>query len=262
MEQITTAIQAVTEKLAPVPQGSPQLPHLNNEFRQAISQKRISWDYGNVSSALQYAMMLVGIRGNNAPTQAEFDFLKYYLINNFGTHTAAEIRLAFDLAVSNRLELGESGAKCYENFSCEYVGRIMAAYRKWAEIQHSALPIEPPAGLLEYRMPRIDWAAEWDELQETAKNGSIDRVIIPTMLYDWLVENGILVLSGEDKKRFFLASRDAIIREILESGNLTYEQKKDLEILRSDEWYKNDLVKSKLQNKSKILAVNWLACEG
>jgi hypothetical protein len=261
MQQINQALQTVTENLAPVPQESQLLPPSSNEFKQAISQTRISQDYSNVASALQYAMMLVGIRGQNAPTQAEFDFLKYYLIKNFGSHTAAEIRIAFDLAVSDRLELGESGAKCYENFSCEYVGRIMSAYREWAKQQHSALPNEPPAGLLEFRMPRMDWSEEWEYVKESAKNGNIDRAIIPVMLYEWLVDNRILVLTGEDKKRFFVAARAAIIREIVDCGNLTYEQKKDLEILRSDEWYKNDLVKSKLQNKSKILAVKWLACE-
>ena len=156
--------------MAQVPQGSQPLTPLHNQFEKAIKGTRITFDYEGLTDALKYSMMLAGIRGQNAPTQDEFDFLRYYITNNFGSHSAAEIRLAFDLAVSNRLELGESGATCYENFSCEYVGRIMAAYRKWAEIQHSALPNEPPAGLLEYRMPRIDWAAEWDELKETAKN--------------------------------------------------------------------------------------------
>jgi hypothetical protein len=234
-----------------------------NEFIQALQSESLH-DATNeqISQVLRLAMVMIGLRAQNWPNEEEKIILLSFIRAKYGRHKLAELRLAFELAVSGSLELGESGATCYENFSCEYVGRIMAAYRKWAEIQHKELPNEPPAGLLEYRMPRIDWAAEWEELQETAKNGNIDRVIIPTMLYDWLVENGILVLSGEDKKRFFLASRDSIIREILESGNLTYEQKKDLEILRSDEWYKNDLVKSKLQNKSKILAVKWLVCEG
>ena len=261
MQQINQALQAVAENLELQPQGLKQLAPSHNLFEAAIKQTRITADLEGLTDALKYAMMLVGIRGQNAPTQAEFDFLKYYIIKNFGSHTSAEIRLAFDLAVSNRLELGESGAKCYENFSCEYVGRIMSAYREWAKQQHSALPNEPPAGLLEFRMPRMDWSEEWEYVKESAKSGNIDRAIIPVMLYEWLVENGILALNGEDKKRFFVAARAAIVREIVDCGNLTYEQKKDLEILRSDEWYKNELVKSKLQNKSKILAVKWLACE-
>jgi hypothetical protein len=252
-------LQTITENLELQPQESQQLAPSNNTFQQAITQKRINQDLDGLTDALKYAMALVGIRGQNAPTQAEFDFLKFYLVNNFGSHTAAEIRLAFDLAVSNRLELGESGATCYENFSCEYVGRIMSAYRKWAEIQHKDLPNNPPAALLEYRMPRIDWAEEWELLKEAAKNGTIEKVIIVTPLYDWLVENGLINLTGPEKKMFFVHARAALIREIVDCGNLTYDQKKELEILRSDGWYKNDLVKIKLQNKSKILAVKWLA---
>lgn len=246
------------------PQGSQQLAPLSSQFQQAITQRRITGDLDGLSDALRYAMMLVGIRGQNAPTQAEFDFLKYYLVNNFGTHTAAEIRLAFDLAVSNRLELGESGATCYENFSCEYVGRIMSAYRYWAKIQHKDLPNDPPVALLEYRMPRIDWAEEWEELKEAAKNGTIEKCIIVTPLYDWLVENGLMNLTGAQKKEFYLSARASIISALNEAknfGKLSFDQESDLQDLKSSEWYKIERIKIKLQNKSKILAVKWLAME-
>jgi len=246
------------------PQGSNILKTSNSSFQQAISQKKINNDLEGLTDALKYSMALVGIRANNGPTQDEFYFLKFYLLNNFGSHTAAEIRLSFDLAVSNRLELGESGATCYENFSCEYVGRIMSAYRKWAEIQHKNLPIETPKGLLEYRMPRIDWSEEWEELKETAKNGNIDKAIIVTPLYDWLVENGLMNLTGLEKKQFYLSARSAIIAALNEAknyGKLSFEQETDLQNLKADDWFKNERLKIKLQNKSKILAVKWLASQ-
>ena len=79
----------------------------------------------DIKEVLRYVMVLVGLRGVNMPTDEE----KYVLLNfirlNFGNQTPEEIKLAFEYAIAGKFEID---AKCYENFSCEYFGRIMNAY--------------------------------------------------------------------------------------------------------------------------------------
>lgn len=83
----------------------------------------------DLKQVLRYAMVLVGLRGNNMPTDEEKFVLLNFIRSNFGNQTPEEIRLAFDMAVAGKLGVD---AKCYENFSCEYFGRIMKAYLDYA----------------------------------------------------------------------------------------------------------------------------------
>ena len=83
----------------------------------------------DLKQVLRYSMVLVGLRGNNMPTEEEKFVLLNFIRSNFGNQTLEEIKLAFELAVSGKLGID---AKCYENFSCEYFGRIMKAYIDYA----------------------------------------------------------------------------------------------------------------------------------
>lgn len=235
----------------------------DNGFAQALQSESLQTASNEqIGQVLRLAMLMVGIRAQNLPSDEEKMVLLAFIRSKYGGHKLAELRLAFELAVAGELNLGESGATCYENFSCEYIGRIMSAYRQWAKEQHKALPIEPPKGLLEYRMPRIDWADEWEHVKEMAAAGNIEKCIIVTPLYDWLAENGLINLSGPEKKQFYISARSAMISQLNEeknTGNLSFEQRQDLEDLRREDWFKVERLKTKLQNKSKILAVKWLA---
>ena len=82
-------------------------------------------DEEEIKQALRYAMVLVGLRGNNMPTDEEKYVLLNFIKENFGNQTPEEIKLAFDFAIAGKFEVD---VKCYENFSCEYFARIMKAY--------------------------------------------------------------------------------------------------------------------------------------
>lgn len=84
-------------------------------------------------------MMAVGLRAANLPTEIEADFLVAFLARNFAGHTVQELALAFELAISRQLDLRTEDVICYENFSVEYVSRILAAYRAWAAKQMAAV---------------------------------------------------------------------------------------------------------------------------
>jgi hypothetical protein len=74
-------------------------------------------------------MLVVGIRAKNLPQGEEIAVLKRFLINHLGGYTLSEYIFAFELAAKDALECD---TKHYENFTCEYVSRIMKAYRKYA----------------------------------------------------------------------------------------------------------------------------------
>ena len=93
----------------------------------------------DLKQVLRYAMVLVGLRGNNMPTEEEKFVLLNFIRSNFGNQTPEEIKLAFELALSGKLGID---AKCYENFSCEYFGRIMNAYIEYARQETKTVPKE------------------------------------------------------------------------------------------------------------------------
>jgi hypothetical protein len=82
-----------------------------------------------LKQVLRLAMLMVGLRGSNLPTDEEKYVLLAFIKSNYGNQTPEEIAIAFEMAVAGKLN---TDCKCYENFSCEYFGRIMNAYIEYA----------------------------------------------------------------------------------------------------------------------------------
>lgn len=82
-----------------------------------------------IKQVLRYSMVLVGLRANNMPTDEEKFVLLNFIKLNYGNFGVAEIKIAFEMAVAGKFQID---VKCYENFSCEYFGRIMNAYSEFA----------------------------------------------------------------------------------------------------------------------------------
>jgi hypothetical protein len=126
------------------PRTPPPLTIEQKEFESALTEKKIWHCDGEeeMKQALRYIFMLVGLRAQNYPTGIEKQLLHAYIFKNYGGHTPAEIRLAFEMALQNKLSLRPEDVTCYENFSIAYFSRIMEAYREWAREQIKQLP--PP----------------------------------------------------------------------------------------------------------------------
>lgn len=136
--KVTIGLELAKPELMPSPNGDLV------KFEQAIEDRRIGTllEIEPLKQALRYAMVLVGIKAHNVPNDREKAVLLQFIQKNYGGHTPAEIRLAFDLAVSGDLDIED--VKCYENFSPLYFASIMNAYRKWARSKHSEIkPKEP-----------------------------------------------------------------------------------------------------------------------
>lgn len=177
---------------------------------EVISQLK---DDEPIRQALRYAMMLVGIRAQNIPQKEEKDVLIEFVQRNYGGHSSLEIKIAFDLAVNGTLEIED--VKAYENFSCEYLGRIMSAYRKYAAIEykHSKIPEimnGEPQKQIEFP-DHVDWSDHWIKIVESAKNGEIQDKAIPTPVYDWLQRTGLIdekIYNKEEKWNILKSCKD------------------------------------------------------
>lgn len=93
-----------------------------------------------MKQALRYIFILIGLKAQNYPADVEKQLLHAYIYKNYGGHTPGEIRLAFEMAIQNKLSLRPEDVTCYENFSIAYFSRIMEAYREWAKEQIKQLP--------------------------------------------------------------------------------------------------------------------------
>ena len=162
----------------------------------------------DLKQVLRYAMVLVGLRGNNMPTEEEKFVLLKFIRSNFGNQAPDELKLAFELAVSGKLGID---AKCYENFSCEYFGRIMKAYIDYARqetitvVKEIEAPKEIPSDA-DLKMAAINSANMYSQEMIRCHERSIKMNWIAGglhVLYDYIVKFGIYEASVEDKKRVY-----------------------------------------------------------
>lgn len=191
----------------------------------------------DLKQVLRYAMLLSGLRSNNMPTDEEKFVLINFIRSNFGNQTPEEIRLAFDLAMAGKLNID---AKCYENFSCEYFGRILKAYIDYARQEILIVKKEPEV----ISLPPTD-----NELRNQAiatVNNYADQI----------------AKSKEDKKEFtWIAGGLSELYKILVKFNIqTISKEEMLEIWRKSENIKDDEErKNHCRMQSYVLLANQLA---
>ncbi len=162
----------------------------------------------DLKQVLRYAMVLVGLRGNNMPTEEEKFVLLNFIRSNFGNQTPEEIKLAFDWAVSGKLNVD---AKCYENFSCEYFGRIMKAYIDYARQETITVPqieevVKEIPSDADLKMAAINSANMYAQEMIRCQERNIKMNWIAGglhVLYDYIVKFGIYEASLEDKQRVY-----------------------------------------------------------
>lgn len=183
--------------------------HLGSGSAIAIQQAQSTHtlrvrDEEDIKKVLRYSMLLVGLRGNNLPTEEEKFVLTNFVRSNFGNQTPEEIKIAFEMAVAGKLQVD---AKCYENFSCEYFGRIMNGYLEFArqEIKNLPKPIEQvkekPSDQ-ELKKQAIDTANEYaNQIRFCEKNDKKFTFIAGglSILFDYLEQFKIPTISKEER---------------------------------------------------------------
>jgi hypothetical protein len=167
-------------------------------FTKALQQRPINKStVDELKQVLKLVMIKVGIRANNLPNDVEKGVLIEHIITNYGNHTPLEIKLAFDMAISGKLDLEEKEVTAYENFSCLYFSKIMNAYRVWARQTHSQLKKDYPK-MIEEKLTlddeeKAEWMMEWKQMED------INFELIPLIFYDWMADKNLIKLSGKEK---------------------------------------------------------------
>lgn len=218
-------------------------PFQNGNLHPAFAQASVGLKMGQLpieefKQPLRLIMLKAGLRAANIPNEKERDIIIAHIVQHYGNHTPEEIVLAFDLAITHRLDLAEDDIPCYENFSCTYFSRIMDAYRRWAapqfaELDRATVPQLPDAPMTEANMYR--WR---NDLSVDVGKDRKNPELLPVDLYEWLVESGKINPSKAAKWRVAeraVARRQAWLVEEARTG-LTREKNKLADFMTMKTW--------------------------
>lgn len=105
-----------------------------------------------IEQGLLYCFVLVGLSKDRYPVRLEKQVLIDFIFENYGGLVAEEIKIAFKMAVQHKFDIDVNH---YQNFSAEYLGRVMKAYNDWRCIELKSKITqkeytEPKIGKMEY----------------------------------------------------------------------------------------------------------------
>lgn len=81
-----------------------------------------------IKQVLRYVITLVGITAKNLPDDTQKKVMIQFVRDDLGDFTLDEIRIAFRLAVSGKLDINP---ETFQNMSSLYIGKVMMAYKKY-----------------------------------------------------------------------------------------------------------------------------------
>jgi hypothetical protein len=135
---------------------------------------------------------LVGISNSNLPDKEESLLLIRSLNRVYPNIRDEQLKIAFEMAACGQLECEEH----YQSLNFKYVSSIINSYirsvteaKKYVKEQKM---IEQP--LFE---PEVDWTETLEWLINEYVQGN--EPIIPTAMYDWMVENKVLIIGAKEK---------------------------------------------------------------
>lgn len=158
-----------------------------SDLEKAISGSKLSDAPLKVLDQLfRRCMIKVGIRAANLPSKEETIILYDHVVKHYGGHTLEEIDLAFEMAITGKLETDPNP---YENFSCTYISRIINSYRIWAgqAIEHIR---KDKQEVIQYSGP--DWRGLIQFDYESFLNNRCTHQLWPVAYYDQLVDDGFI----------------------------------------------------------------------
>lgn len=227
-----------------------------NEYLVAKRSVKVrDCDIEAVKIELRRSMLMAGLRSSNFPGDEEKIILIEFIRRNYGFLSVNEISFAFNCALVGKLDLGTDGANCYENFSCQYVAKILTAYMSYAAklLKESENITEPePVALLQ--SPETDWSDTYERLLQSARDGNLYRELIPEPLYGWVCKHKGLELTKEEKlelKERAIHSLRAIATEREEKGIADKEDK----LLRREILTESEKYREKIKIRARQLAV-------
>lgn len=182
---------AMAGNLAPAKPES-NVQKIGNEeqsLQVAVQGQRIlNSSIEEIKQVLRYVMIKIGLRASNWPGEEETAVLIQHIVFNFSSHTIDEIKLAFDMALTGKLN---ADPNCFENFSCLYLSGIMNAYRIWAaEAYRQTVKAVPEQKIYTdkelWSMQREDMENAYQRMKAGKQNN------IPVRMKEVLIKDGLI----------------------------------------------------------------------
>lgn len=164
--------------------------------------------------------LLVGLRANEMPTEAEGSVLMDFVLRHYGNHSHQEVLMAFEMAIAGKLEIKPEDVKTYGSFSTAYFASIMNAFRSWAGKTVAILEreVNPPPAQLQAPALEIDEIMDWlDETHALVRAGKLATKLLPIALYNFVTNLGIPVVTLKRKKEIHLECLIAVRAEFAEA---------------------------------------------
>lgn len=234
-----------------------------NEFTKALQhQPIVKSTIQEIKGALKIVMLKVGIKENDLPTEEEKAVLIDHILLNYGNHTPAEIKLAFDMALAGKLEdINHKGepieldVACYfGNFTCLYFSKIMNAYRMWAKQTYKQLKMEQQIPMEEMEtIDVVDMIATWKN------DPKLNMLLIPLFFYDFLKDTDMISLTDEQKWEWWRKGKESIKADLIsaiQDGNdktAAFEWKEFQECEQTKKW--NYVMNERISARAKRLIV-------
>jgi len=157
-----------------------------------------------ISKTLINVYFLIGLRPNHYPTKEEDKFILSYLRTKYGHRQLEELTMAFDLAINKFLDVED--VRVFDQFSIEYLVRIMQAYGRYA----SRLIVEMKPKVIETKQLPLPTNIEemTSELEYWKQKQDLKFEVIPLYLYTYLKDLRLI----DDVSDIKLNTRAAIVR--------------------------------------------------
>ena len=167
-----------------------------------LSKKIADSTDGEIQDGLLKIFLLVGLRMQHYPDKLHNQFLINYIRKEYAHKTLDELQLAFELAIKQQLDIDD--CKVYDNFSIEYLVRIMNGYRLWLIAENKKL--------VKVNDIEVDIVlTERDKLNdiETYLNRTDINLrnlhYIPLYIYDYMIE--LKLINQTDKQKSIMYKR-------------------------------------------------------
>lgn len=140
--------------------------------------------------------ILIGLRMQHYPDKINNEFLVNYIRKNYGHKTLDELYFAFDLAIKDELNLQDS--KVYDQFTIEYLVRIMNAYKIYLFKKSNELTIKK-------ELPKTEKMNNKQKLEDietylVRTDLNINNLfLIPLYIFDNLIELQMLIQTDKQK---------------------------------------------------------------
>lgn len=203
-----------------------------NELSIALGGKKIvDASMEELNQLFRRCILKVGIRAANFPSKEETAVLYAHIVKNYGVHTTAEIDLAFEMAITGKLDVDVNP---YENFSCTYVSKIINAFRSWASQVIPHIRTSKEDNFFKYD---FNWRGVIETDYQNYLSGKGDYHLYAVEYYEQLVSDGFifpflykeLMTECRDTLRAEVALRIAVEKNASQSETEEYNNTMDLE---------------------------------